>query len=96
MARYMPDIDGPEFFKVYIDINGVETEVEVFVTKPATGEYYNDYSVPNGSGWMSTTDPEFIFEAFEEDGNTLVIFTMDQMALLVDVANEHFWQKVGE
>jgi hypothetical protein len=92
----MPDIDGPEFFKVYIDINGVETEVEAFVTKAATGEYYNDYSVPNGSGWMSTTDPEFIFEAFEEDGNTLVIFTMDQMALLADVANEYFWQKVGE
>lgn len=96
MARYMPDIDGPEFFNVYIDINGVETEVEVFVTKAATGEYYVDYENPSMSGWDMTTDPEFVFEAFEEDGNTLVIFTMDQMALLADVANEHFWQKVGE
>lgn len=96
MARYMPDIDGPEFFNVYIDINGVETEVEVFVTKAATGEYFVDYENPSMSGWDMTTDPEFVFEAFEEDGNTLVIFTMDQMALLADVANEYFWQKVGE
>ena len=96
MARYMPNIDGPEFFNVYIDINGVETEVEAFVTKAATGEYYVDYENPNGSGWDMTTDPEFVFEAFEEDGNTLVTFTMDQMAILEDVANEYFWQKVGE
>ena len=96
MARYMPNIDGPEFFNVYIDINGVETEVEVFVTKAATGEYYVDYENPNGSGWDMTTDPEFVFEAFEEDGNTLVTFTMDQMAILENVANEYFWQKVGE
>jgi len=33
----MPDIDGPEFFTIYIDMNGVEAEVEAFVTKAATG-----------------------------------------------------------
>ena len=96
MTRYMPDIDGPEFFNVYIDINGVEAEVEVFVTKAATGEYYNDYSVPNGSGWMNTTDPEFVFEGFEDDGTTLLIFTKEQMQALDDVANDYFWKKVGE
>jgi len=93
MARYMPDIDGPEFFKVYIDINGVETEVETYVSKAATGEYYNDYSVPNGSGWMNTTDPEFVFEGFDDDGKPLV-FTMDQMSDLEEKAIEYFWEKV--
>lgn len=88
MARYMPDIDGPDFFNVYIYIDGVETEVEVFVAKAATGEYYKD-------GWLNTTDPEFVFEAFDDDGKPLV-FTMDQVALLGDVANEHFWNKVAD
>jgi hypothetical protein len=68
MARYMPNIDGPEFLKVYIDINGVETEVEAYVSIPATGEYCFDYQNPNGSGWIQTTDPEFLFEAFDNDG----------------------------
>lgn len=95
MARYMPDIDGPEFFKVYIDINGVETEVEVFVTKAATGEHCVDYENPSMSGWDMTTDPEFIFEAFDDDGKPLV-FTMDQMSDLEEKAIEYFWQKVGE
>jgi len=95
MARYLPEIDGPNFFNVYIDINGVETEVEVYVAKAATGEYYVDYENPNGSGWDMTTDPEFLFEAFDDEGKP-IIFTMDQMAILDDVANEHFWQKVGE
>ena len=93
MARYMPDIDGPEFLKVYIDINGVETEVEAYVSTPATGEYCYDYQNPFGSGWVQTTDPEFVFEAFDDDGKPLV-FTKDQMAILDDVANEDFWQKV--
>jgi hypothetical protein len=91
----MPDIDGPEFLKVYIDINGVETEVEDYVSKAATGEYYVDYENPNGSGWGMTTDPEFVFEAFDDDGKPLV-FTMEQMAVLDDKANVYFWEKVGE
>ena len=95
MARYMPDIDGPEFFNVYIDINGVETEVEVYVSTPATGEYYVDYEYPNMSGWDMTTDPKFVFEAFDDDGKP-IIFTMDQMATLEDKANVYFWEKVGE
>jgi hypothetical protein len=93
MTRYMPDIDGPSFLKVYIDINGVETEVEAFVSKAATGEYYNDYSVPNGSGWLDTTNPEFIFEGFDDDGKPLV-FTMDQMGDLEEKAIVYFWEKV--
>jgi len=93
MTRYMPDIDGPSFLKVYIDINGVETEVEVFVAKAATGEYYNDYSVPWLSGWLDTTNPEFIFEGFDDDGKPLV-FTMDQMNGLEEKAIEYFWEKV--
>jgi len=93
MARYMPDIDGPDFLKVYIDINGVETEVEAYVSIPATGEYCYDYQNPFGSGWVQTTDPEFVFEAFDDDGKP-IIFTKDQMALLDDAANEDFWQKV--
>ena len=95
MARYMPDIDGPEFFKVYIDINGVETEVEVFVTKAATGEYYVDYENPSMSGWDMTTDPEFIFEGFDDDGKPLV-FTMDQMSDLEEKAIVYFWEKVRD
>ena len=95
MTRYMPDIDGPDFFKVYIYIDGVETEVEAFVSKAATGEYYNDYSVPNGSGWLDTTNPEFIFEGFDDDGKPLV-FTMDQMSDLEEKAIEYFWEKVED
>jgi hypothetical protein len=95
MARYMPDIDGPSFLKVYIDINGVETEVEAYVSKAATGEYYVDYEYPNMSGWDMTTDPEFVFEAFDDDGKPLV-FTMEQVSILEDKANVYFWKKVGE
>ena len=93
MTRYMPDIDGPEFFTIYIDMNGVEAEVEAFVTKAATGEEYNDNGM---SGWLNTTDPEFVFEGFEDDGTTLLIFTKEQMQALDDVANDYFWKKVGE
>lgn len=93
MARYMPDIDGPEFLKVYIDINGVEIEVEAFVTVPATGDYCYDYENPFGSGWTTTTNPEFIFEGFDDDGKPLV-FTMDQMSDLEEKAIEYFWEKV--
>ena len=95
MTRYLPEIDGPDFLNVYIDINGVETEVQAYVSKAATGEYYVDYENPNGSGWDMTTDPEFIFEGFDDDGK-LLIFTMDQMAALDNMANEYFWEKVGE
>jgi hypothetical protein len=94
MTRYLPEIDGPDFLNIYIDINGVETEVQAYVSKAATGEYYVDYENPNGSGWDMTTDPEFIFVAFEEDGNTLVIFTMDQMSDLEEKAIKYFWEKV--
>ena len=93
MTRYMPDIDGPDFLKVYIDINGVETEVEAYVSVPATGEYYVDYQQPCCSGWEMTTNPEFIFEGFDDDGKPLV-FTMDQMNDLEEKAIEYFWEKV--
>ena len=95
MARYMPDIDGPSFLKVYIDINGVETEVEAYVSVPATGEYYVDYENPSMSGWDMTTDPEFIFEGFDDDGKPLV-FTMDQMSDLEEKAIVYFWEKVRD
>jgi hypothetical protein len=95
MARYLPEIDGPEFLRVYIDINGVETEVEAFVSKTATGEYHRDYQNPWDNGWVRTTDPEFVFEGFDGDGKPL-IFTMDQMAILEDKANEQFWNKVED
>ena len=91
-SPYKQDIEGPIFVVVSLDIQGAEYEVEAYITTPATGEWYEEWDT-GARGWTNTTDPDFIFEGYDDEG-VLLIFNESQLRDLEEKATELFWDKV--
>ena len=94
MTRYIPEINGPQTLKVYIEINNVECEVEATVSKQACGTPFEDKELKS-YGWQDVIEPEFLFEGYDYDGH-LMIFTEVQLRLLESNATKQYWEVVRD